>query len=183
EQVGAGDCPKCGMALEPKGLPAASATIEWTCPMHPEVVSDAPGDCPKCGMALESHAVSTGDDENPELRDMTRRFVFSALLAAPLFAIVMLDMLPSRPISSVLPAHSRTFVELALATPVCLWSAWPFYVRAVRSVKNLSLNMFTLIGIGVSVAYIYSLFATLLPGAFPDSFRGHGGEVAVYFEA
>ncbi len=183
EQIGPGDCPKCGMALEPKGLPAASTKTEWTCPMHPEVVSDAPGDCPKCGMALESRTVTSDAEDNPELRDMTRRFVFAAALATPVFAITMLDMLPGHPISSVLPAGSRGFIELALATPVCLWSAWPFYVRAVRSVKNLSLNMFTLIGLGVSVAYGYSLIATLLPDVFPASFRGHGGEVAVYFEA
>ncbi len=156
----------------------------YTCPMHPEVEQIGPGDCPKCGMALEPRTVSIDDDEdNPELRDMTRRFWFAAVLSMPLLAIVMLDMLPSRPISSLLPGRTRAFVELALATPVCLWSAWPFYVRALRSVKNASLNMFTLIGLGVSVAYAYSVVAILAPGFFPDSFRAHGGEVAVYFEA
>lgn len=184
EQLGPGDCPKCGMALEPKEVPPTTTKTEWTCPMHPEIVRDAPGDCPKCGMALEPRTVTDeAEDQNPELRDMTRRFWFAAALSVPLVTIVMLDMLPSRPISSFLPGRTRSFVELALATPVCLWSAWPFYVRAVKSIKNLSLNMFTLIGLGVSVAYIYSLVATLVPGAFPDSFRGHGGEVAVYFEA
>ena len=183
EQVGHGDCPKCGMALEPKGVPAVATRTEWTCPMHPEIVRDAPGDCPKCGMALEPRSVTLDEEENPELRDMSRRFWFAAALSIPLVAIVMLDMLPGRPISGLLPGRTRAFVELALATPVCLWSAWPFYVRAVRSVKNLSLNMFTLIGLGVSVAYVYSVVATLLPEVFPPSFRGHGGEVAVYFEA
>ena len=184
EQVGHGDCRKCGMALEPKGVPVPATRTEWTCPMHPEIVQDVPGDCPKCGMALEPRTVSADeDDENPELRDMTRRFWFAAALSIPLVAIVMIDMLPGRPISGLLPGRTRAFVELALATPVCLWSAWPFYVRAVRSVKNLHLNMFTLIGLGVSVAYVYSLVATLFPGVFPASFRGHGGEVAVYFEA
>jgi len=184
EQVGHGDCPKCGMALEPKGVPVPANRTEWTCPMHPEIVQDAPGDCPKCGMALEPRTVSADEEEeNPELRDMTRRFWFAAALSIPLVAIVMIDMLPGRPISGLLPGRTRAFVELALATPVCLWSAWPFYVRAVRSVKNLHLNMFTLIGLGVSVAYVYSLIATLLPGIFPESFRGHSGEVAVYFEA
>jgi Cu+-exporting ATPase len=184
EQIGPGDCPKCGMALEPKGVPALATKTEWTCPMHPEIVRDEPGDCPICGMALEPRTVTLDEEEdNPELRDMTRRFWFAAALSLPLVAIVMIDMLPSRPISSVLPGRTRAFIELALATPVCLWSAWPFYVRAVRSVKNMSLNMFTLIGLGVSVAYVYSLIATLLPGIFPQSFRGHGGEVAVYFEA
>ncbi|MCR9077427.1 MAG: HAD-IC family P-type ATPase, partial [bacterium] len=165
------------------GVPAVATRTEWTCPMHPEVVRDAPGDCPKCGMALEPRSVTLDEEENPELRDMSRRFWFAAALSIPLVAIVMLDMLPGRPISGLLPGRTRAFVELALATPVCLWSAWPFYVRAVRSVKNLSLNMFTLIGLGVSVAYVYSVVATLLPEVFPPSFRGHGGEVAVYFEA
>ncbi|MEQ9497556.1 MAG: copper-translocating P-type ATPase [Deltaproteobacteria bacterium] len=152
--------------------------------MHPEVVRAAPGDCPICGMALEPrHADVDAPEDDSELRDMVRRLWFAALLSVPLVTIVMVDMLPSRPISGLLPGRTRAFVELALATPVCLWSAWPFYVRAVRSVKNLSLNMFTLIGLGVSVAYVYSLIATLAPGVFPDAFRGHGGEVAVYFEA
>ncbi len=156
----------------------------FTCPMHPEIEQIGPGDCPKCGMALEPRDASLEDDEdNPELRDMTRRLWFAGALSIPLVAIVMIDMLPGRPISSLLPGRTRAFIELALATPVCLWSAWPFYVRAVRSVKNKSLNMFTLIGLGVSVAYVYSLVATLVPDVFPPSFRGHGGEVAVYFEA
>jgi len=184
EQVGSGDCPKCGMALEPKVAPAPVTRTEWTCPMHPEIVRDEPGECPICGMALEPRAITLDEpEENPELRDMTRRFWFAAALSVPLVSIVMLDMLPSRPISSFLPGQTRAYIELALATPVCLWSAWPFYVRAARSVKNLSLNMFTLIGLGVSVAYIYSLVATIFPSIFPESFRGHGGEVAVYFEA
>ena len=154
----------------------------YTCPMHPEIEQVGPGECPKCGMALEPKGVPTGEQDDSELRDMSRRLWFSAALTLPLFAIAMLDMLPSRPISGVL-GHSRVYVELALATPVCLWSAWPFYVRAVRSVKNVSPNMFTLIGLGVTVAYVYSVFAALAPGLFPESFRGHGGEVGVYFEA
>jgi Cu+-exporting ATPase len=160
----------------------APAGTVFTCPMHPEVEQIGPGDCPKCGMALEPRTVTVEDEDNPELRDMTRRFWFAASLSLPLVAIVMIDMLPGRPISSVLSGRARAFIELALATPICLWSAWPFYVRAVRSVRHLSLNMFTLIGLGVSVAYVYSVIATLLPGIFPASFRGHSGEAAVYFE-
>jgi len=181
ENIGPGDCPDCGMALEPRDFAPPTPQTQWTCPMHPEIVRDKPGDCPTCGMALEATTVDVEDD-NPELRDMSRRLWFSAALSVPLVVIVMLDMLPGRPVSSVLPGRVRAFVELALATPVCWWSAWPFYVRAVRSVKNASLNMFTLIGLGVSVAYVYSLTATIAPSLFPDSFR-HGGEVAVYFEA
>ena len=156
----------------------------FTCPMHAEIEHIGPGDCPKCGMALEPRDVTiNGEEDNTELHDMMRRFWFAATLSIPLVAVVMIDMLPSRPISSVLPGRTRILIELALATPVCLWSAWPFYVRAVRSVKNRSLNMFTLIGIGVSVSYVYSLIATLLPDIFPVSFRSHSGEIAVYFEA
>ena len=182
-QSEAGDCPKCGMSLEPTGVPAMPGAAEWTCPMHPEVVRDGPGDCPICGMALEPKDPTSAVQDDGELRDMTRRFWFAAALSIPLFAIVMLDMLPSRPISAVLPGRLRTFMELGLATPVCLWAGWPFYVRAIRSIRHRSLNMFTLIGLGVSVAFFYSVVAALVPGIFPASFRGHGGEVAVYFEA
>jgi Cu+-exporting ATPase len=162
--------------------PVPEGTV-YTCPMHPEVEQIGPGDCPKCGMALEPKGVVVGEQDDSELREMTRRFWVSVALSAPLFVIAMGDMLPGHPISSVLSGRARVFVELALATPVCLWAAWPFYVRAVRSVKNASPNMFTLIGLGVTVAYGYSVVAALAPGIFPDAFRGHGGTVAVYFEA
>lgn len=166
-----------------RGRARSHAGALFTCPMHPEVERFGPGDCPQCGMALESTEIQLEGDENPELRDMSRRFWFAAMLSVPLVGVVMLDMLPGRPISGVLPGRARAFVELLLASPVCLWAAWPFYVRAFRSVQNRGLNMFTLIGVGVSVAYLYSLLATLLPGVFPPAFRGPGGEVAVYFEA
>jgi Cu+-exporting ATPase len=165
---------------DPEPEPAANGAI-YTCPMHPEIRQDGPGSCPKCGMALEP-AEFTEEEDDSELRDMSRRFWFAAALTVPLAAIAMGDLLPGRPISGLFSARIRTFIELALATPVCLWSAWPFYVRAVRSVKNRSLNMFTLIGLGVSVAYVYSLIAALFPDIFPGSFR-EDGEVAVYFEA
>jgi Cu+-exporting ATPase len=152
--------------------------------MHPEIERAAPGSCPKCGMALEPRTVpSEEDEENPELRDMTRRFWLAAAFTVPLFIVSMGDLLPGEPISQMLSPRARTLIELALATPVCLWSAWPFYVRFAQSLKNRSLNMFTLIGLGVSVAYGYSLVAALAPQIFPESFRGHGGQVAVYFEA
>ena len=183
KQPGPGSCPKCGMALEPAGPPQAAARTEWTCPMHPEIVRDAPGSCPLCGMALEPRSVAPmGDEESPELTDMSRRFWFAVSLTLPLVVVAMGDMLPGRPISQLLSARARTLVELGLATPVCLWAAWPFFVRAVQSVKNRSLNMFTLIGLGVSTAYVYSLIAAVFPSIFPDAFR-EGGEVAVYFEA
>ncbi len=160
----------------------AVAGAEYTCPMHPEIVRDEPGSCPICGMALEPRTVMAEEGPNAELVDMQRRFWFAAALTVPLVVIVMGDMLPGQPISKLISARTRTLIELALATPVCLWSAWPFYVRFAQSIKNKNLNMFTLIGLGVSVAYVYSLVAALLPGLFPASFR-ENGEVAVYFEA
>ncbi len=180
----AGSCPKCGMALELLSPTISPPKTQWTCPMHPEVVSDKPGSCPKCGMALEPSTVSLDDEEDTsELKDMTKRFWFSTALTIPLVVIAMGDLLPGEPISKLFPHGWRVFIELALATPICLWSAWPFYKRAVQSVKTMNLNMFTLIGLGVSVAYIYSLIAAVAPDIFPASFREASGSVAVYFEA
>jgi Cu+-exporting ATPase len=173
--------PKADAGTKPS---APAPKGRYFCPMDLEVTSEVPGDCPKCGMALEPRAgVVESEGGHDELRDMQRRLAFAALLTVPLVAIGMIDMLEGHPISSLLPAHSRPWFELALATPVCLWSAWPFHVRAVNSVKHRSPNMFTLIGLGVSVAFVYSVVATVMPGLFPDAFRGHGGEVAVYYEA
>jgi len=151
--------------------------------MHPEIVRDRPGTCPICGMALEPRTPAQGEEENPELRDMSRRFWFAAALSLPLVVLAMGDAIGFTVVSGWFSVRTRVFVELALATPVCLWAAWPFYTRAVMSVKNRSLNMFTLIGLGVSVAYGYSVIATLFPGSFPGSFRDAEGTVAPYFEA
>jgi len=180
---GPGDCPKCGMALEPASPTAAAAKTEWTCPMHPEVVRDAPGSCPICGMALEPRTITSEEERSPELEDMTRRFWTAVAFTVPLVLIAMGDLLPGEPMSRLFSPSLRVWIELLLATPVCLWAAWPFYVRAVNSVRNRSLNMFTLIGLGVSVAFVYSLIAALLPGIFPAGFRDAEGGVAVYFEA
>src|SRR5579884_4125758 len=161
---------------------AARAAVTYTCPMHPEVVRDAPGACPICGMALEPRIPTADQGDNAELRDMSRRLGLAVVLAAPLLAVAMGDVIPGDPLGRLLSMRARAWVELALATPVCVWAAWPFYARAVASVANRSLNMFTLIGLGVGAAYAYSVVATLAPAAFPPSFRGPGGEVAVYFE-
>jgi Cu+-exporting ATPase len=177
-----GACPKCGMALEPV-TPAAATRVEWTCPMHPEIVRDAPGSCPICGMALEPRTITLEEEANPELRDMTLRFWVALALSVPLVLVAMSHLLPVQALSRIVPEGARMWIELALATPICTWAAWPFYVRALRSVVNRSLNMFTLIGIGVSVAYVYSVVAALFPDLFPASFRDARGEVAVYFEA
>jgi P-type Cu+ transporter len=156
--------------------------ITYTCPMHPDVVRNAPGACPICGMALEPRAATRDGEESAELRQMTRRFWAGAALTVPLLALAMSDALPL-PLGRLLGGREATFVELALASPVVLWGGWPFFVRGWQSILHRSLNMFTLIGLGVAVAYAYSLVAALGPGLFPASFREPDGEVAVYFEA
>lgn len=157
----------------------------YTCPMHPEIIQDQPGSCPKCGMALEPVSVDLeGEEKNPEYDFMRTRFLFAAFLTVPLVVIAMRHMLPGgHLIEELAPPRTLNWLELLLATPVVLWSGWVFYVRAVQSVLNKSLNMFTLIGLGVSVAYLYSLAAVLLPGIFPVEMRGPDGSVGVYFEA
>jgi P-type Cu+ transporter len=175
-----GACPKCGMALELEH-PVADTRTEWVCPMHSQVLEAEPGSCPICGMALEPRTATTEPD-NPELRDMTRRFWLALSLSAPLLALVMGDMVLGHAISRML-AGLRGWLEFALATPVCLWAGLPFLERAVRSLKNRSLNMFTLIGLGVSMAYGYSVVALVAPGVFPASFRSEHGDVGLYFEA
>jgi len=154
----------------------------YTCPMHPEIKQQGPGSCPKCGMALEP-MIATGQIDDSELRDMKKRFFIAALFSIPLLIISMGDMLPGSPISNIISPVAKKWIELFLAIPVCLWSAWPFFVRAIASLKNKNMNMFTLIGLGVSVSFLYSLVATLVPGIFPLSFRGMDGQVDVYFEA
>ncbi|HEX7077386.1 MAG TPA: heavy metal translocating P-type ATPase [Candidatus Eisenbacteria bacterium] len=155
----------------------------YTCPMHPEVRRVGPGSCPKCGMALEPLTTSLEEEANPELDDMTRRFWIGVLLTAPLLVLAMGAHVPFLNLGAVFSPRGLTLAQLLLATPVVLWCGWPFLVRAVRSVALHSLNMFTLIGLGVAVAYVFSVVAALAPGAFPEGFRGHGGEVDVYFEA
>ncbi len=159
-----------------------TAAGRYTCPMHPEIVRDEPGSCPICGMALEVMTV-TGEEENPELRGMTRRFWVSAALTVPLFFIAMRGAFGGNPSSGPASGSGLGWLELALATPVVLWGGWPFFVRGWQSVVNRTLNMFTLISLGVGVAYAYSVVAKALPDIFPDSFRTEGGQVGVYFEA
>ena len=176
-------CPKCGMALEPAGGSALLQRTEWVCPMHPEVVQDEPGDCPKCGMALEPRTVTVEQEENPELVDMRRRFWIGLVLTVPVAVSAMGMHIPGRPLDRLAPPEFWGWLEMILATPVVLWAGWPFFVRFWTSLVHRSLNMFTLIGLGVGVAYIYSIVAKLFPGIFPASFRAETGEVAVYFEA
>jgi P-type Cu+ transporter len=156
---------------------------EYTCPMHPEVVQQGPGSCPICGMDLEPKMISAEEAENPELRAMTRRFWVSLALTVPVFSLAMGDLIPGQPLAHLLPAGGVPWIELLLATPVVLWGGAIFFQRAWASLVHRSLNMFTLIGLGTGVAYLYSLTATLAPQIFPAAFRGPEGKVAVYFEA
>lgn len=153
----------------------------YTCPMHPEVVQKGPGSCPKCGMALEPRTVSLEPEDSTEYRDMTHRFWMSLILTVPVFALAMMEMLPR--LRHAISPYWSIWIQFLLATPVVLWGGWPFFRRGWASLVNRHLNMFTLIAIGVGAAYGYSVVAALFPGLFPDSFRGHGGRIAVYFEA
>jgi Cu+-exporting ATPase len=176
-----GSCPKCGMALVPM-LPAVPRAAEYTCPMHPEIRRNRPGNCPKCGMALVPVAGTAAEEETPELRDHTQRFWVSAVLSIPLLFIGMAPMLGfDNPLG--LGAAARGYVELVLATPVVLWGGWPFFRKFWLSLEYRSPNMYTLIGLGVGLAYLYSLAAVLAPGMFPPEMREHGGSVGTYFEA
>ncbi|MCS6926203.1 MAG: heavy metal translocating P-type ATPase [Candidatus Binatia bacterium] len=181
-QEGPTACPQCGMALEPLSVSVSGTRIEYTCPMHPEIVRPHPGACPACGMALEPRTVTTEEAVHPELVDMTRRFWVSLVLTIPLFLSAMAEMSLDR-LLQILSPRVLAWVQLVLATPVVLWGGWPFFQRGWFSVVNRSPNMFTLIAIGTGTAYLYSVVATLLPHLFPPSFRGHHGEVAIYFEA
>jgi len=173
-RAGPGACPECGMALEPA---IAAIATEYVCPMHPEIVRREPGSCPICGMALEPRIAAL--DDNPELRDMTRRFWVAAALTAPLVAQSMAEMLGAR---VGLAPGVLGWIQLALAAPVVGWAGWPLLVRGWRSIATARLNMFTLIAIGIATAFGYSLAATLVPGALPAAFRDHSGAAAVYFE-
>ena len=161
---------------------ASAASVEYTCPMHLEIVTRAPGACPICGMALEPRTFSAEEEPSEELQDMTRRFWASCAFTLPLLLIAMGEMAGFAPLREW-SFQSRNWVELALATPVVLWGGWPFFVRGWKSIVTLRLNMFTLIAMGTSAAYLYSWVATAAPGIFPEAFRGPNGEVAVYFEA
>ena len=159
-----------------------TAKTEYTCPMHPQVVRDAPGSCPICGMALEPRTITGAEEENEELVDMTRRFKLSLWLTIPLLLLAMSDLIPGQPVQHAVSMGLLKYVQLAFATPVVLWAGWPFFQRGWASLVNRSLNMFTLIAIGTGVAYGYSVIATFFPHIFPASFRSQGGEVGLYFE-
>lgn len=166
---------------QPPVAVAYGGAVNYTCPMHSEVVSDKPGSCPKCGMALELQTVSTEEGPNPEYEDMRRRLWVGAGLSLPVFVIAMSDMLPNKPLHFI-DMSVLNWVQLALATPVVLWCGWPFFERGWASIIHRSLNMFTLIALGVGAAYLFSLAATVTPWLFPEGVRTHGGAVEPYFD-
>ncbi len=185
KRIGPGPCPKCGMALDSESPTLRASKTEYTCPMHSEIVRDGPGHCPICGMALEPRTV-TLEEDNPELRDMTRRLWTAVALAVPLLVVAMSVMAVDSSGMGIHPTSSGgdwRWFELLLATPVVLWCGWPFFQRGWASVVNRSTNMFTLIAMGTGVAYIFSVVATLFPQIFPASFRSMDGRPDVYFEA
>lgn len=189
ETVRAGEnpppCPDCGMALDPVSIDATqSATkTEYVCPMHSEIIRDAPGHCPICGMALEPRTTTLREAPNLELISMTRRFWFSVALTTPVFLMSMSDLIPGHPLQRFLTMREIAWIEFLLSTPVVLWGGWPFFERGAASIARMKLNMFTLIAIGTSAAYGFSLVAVLAPGIFPASFRESDGGIATYFEA
>ncbi|HOO82904.1 MAG TPA: heavy metal-binding domain-containing protein, partial [Alphaproteobacteria bacterium] len=169
-----------GKKAKPVKIPAG-ANVIYTCPMHPEIRQEGPGNCPICGMALEPETITGEEGENPELTDFRRRFWIGLILTLPVFALEMGAHLLN--FHHYISGTASNWIQLVLATPVVLWAGWPFFERGWQSLKSRNLNMFTLIAMGTGVAWVYSVIATVAPGLFPDTFKGHEGAVAVYFEA
>ena len=173
--------PSAYEAGAPKPTVAVAPGTQWTCPMHPEIVRDAPGSCPICGMALEPMMPTLDSGPNPELADMTRRFWIGVALSIPVVALEMGGHFFN--LHRWISPQLGNWLQLVLATPVVLWAGWPFFVRGAQSLRTGNLNMFTLIAMGTGVSWIYSVIATAMPDVFPAAFRAMGGTVAVYFEA
>ncbi len=163
-------------------VPEGNAGTVYTCPMHPQVRETSNTGCPICGMALEPETV-TAEEDTAELDSMTRRFWVGAGLSLPLFIYAMGDLIPGKPFEGLEPGAIAQWIQFAMATPVVLWGGWPFFVRGAQSLRTMNLNMFTLIALGVGVAYLFSFVATVTPGIFPEAFRDMHGNVAVYYEA
>src|SRR5262249_10492091 len=151
-----------------------SSSLEYTCPMHPEIVRPSPGSCPICGMALEPRTVTAVEGENAELVDMTRRFWVAVVFSTPVFLLRMSDLLPGEPLPHWPSGRTWALLELGLSAPVVLWAGLPFFVRGWQSIRRRRPNMFTLIALGVGAAFLYSVVAALAPGVFPAVFLGHG---------
>jgi Cu+-exporting ATPase len=178
-----GDCPMCGMSLEPNpAYSLSSGKVTYTCPMHPQIEQDHPGDCPICGMALEPKAAAPEAGEDSEAKSLARKFWLGVILTVPILFLSLGKMLPGLSLDRLVPAAMNNWIQLVLATVVVFWCGDIFFVRAWRSIVNRSLNMFTLIGLGVGAAYLYSAIATAFPNIFPESFK-QDGELNLYFEA
>jgi Cu+-exporting ATPase len=177
-----GSCPRCGMTLERNTAVLESNKIIYTCPMHPQIQQDQPGNCPICGMTLEPRAIGTGEEEDEhEIKSLSRRFWTALVLTIPVLVVAMGHAVPGVHVDSIIPRQIEKWIELGLTTPVVLWAGGFFFIRAWRSIVNRSLNMFTLIAVGVGAAYVYSVIAVIAPGMFPESFR-RPGEIDLYFE-
>lgn len=174
-----GSCPVCGMNLEK--IPEITLKVEYTCPMHPEIVQDHPGNCPICGMDLVANQVSEADDEH--YKSLLTKFWISVACTVPIFILSMGDMLPGQPISKIIPYHINAWIQLILTLPVVFYTCWMFFERAWTSFKTWNLNMFSLIGLGAAAAFIFSLLAFFFPQIFPAELKGHHGEVHLYFES
>ncbi|MBA4744827.1 MAG: copper-translocating P-type ATPase [Muricauda sp.] len=177
-----GDCPVCGMDLVEEQNTSSSSKQQWTCPMHPEVVEDGPGSCPKCGMELVPKEPEASAEEKT-YKKLLKKFWIAVAFTLPIFLIAMSDMIPNNPLHELMAPKFWNWVQFALSLPVVFYATWMFFERAYRSIKTWNLNMFTLIGIGAGVAFIFSVLALLFPGFFPDQFKGETGAVHVYFEA
>ena len=176
-----GDCPVCGMDLVPE-MKASSAPAQYTCPMHPEVVSDEPGACPKCGMDLVPMEVDESE-ENKTYKSLLNKFWIAVAFTIPIFLIAMSDMIPNNPMYDLMSLKYWNWVQFGLSLPVVFYATWMFFERAYKSIKTWNLNMFTLIGIGAGVAWVFSLFGLLFPDFFPIQFKTESGDVHVYFES
>ncbi|WP_067035612.1 heavy metal translocating P-type ATPase [Allomuricauda sp. CP2A] len=177
-----GDCPVCGMDLVEEQNTSSSSKQQWTCPMHPEVVEDGPGSCPKCGMELVPKEPEASAEEKT-YKKLLKKFWIAVAFTLPIFLIAMSEMIPENPLYKLMVPSHWNWVQFALSLPVVFYATWMFFERAYRSIKTWNLNMFTLIGIGAGVAFIFSVLALLFPGFFPDQFKGETGAVHVYFEA
>src|SRR5205814_10227936 len=175
-----GSCQKCGMSLERNAAFRGTRKMIYTCPMHPQIEQDHPGNCPICGMTLEpKHPSAGGEEENVELREMTRRFWIGAALSLPVFILAMAPLFPNAPVW--MKGDLSRWIQFVLSTPVVLWAGAPFFQRGWQSIRNRALNMFTLIAMGVGVAWLFSAIVMLAPRIFPSSFQQHGS-IGIYFE-
>jgi len=178
----AGDCPVCGMDLVEEQNLTTSSSQQWTCPMHPEIIKDEPGSCPICGMDLVPLEASASEEDKTYKR-LLKKFWVAVAFTIPIFLIAMSEMLDDNPLYSVLEQKNWNWVQLVLSIPVVFYATWMFFDRAWKSIKTMNLNMFTLIGIGSGIAWVFSVFAMLFPDVFPQDFKTQEGNVFVYFEA